>query len=275
MRPVQPALLGAFAVALLALLAGAWLLSRSSLLGPVADNLPLPPEPPRLADGPEYDRCLGMLNGDPQEALTWAEAWEATGGGEGARHCAALAVLGLGEPVRAAERLENLGARSRGSAPARAAVFAQASQAWLMGGNAARAFGAATMALTLTPTDVDLLVDRAIALALMSRYAEAVEDLNRALGLDPDRADAWVYRASAWRHLDQVEQAARDVARALELTPENPEALLERGIIRQLRGDVLGARDDWERAIMLSPDSPTADLAQQNLALNEAGPQRR
>lgn len=274
-RPVQPALLGAFAAVLLAAAAGAWFLWQSSLFSAASDNLPLPPEPPRLADGPDYDRCLALLNTDPQEALAWAEAWEATGGGEGARHCAALALLGVGEPARGAERLEALAARSSGSGAARAAVFAQASQAWLMAGNAPRAFGAATMALTLTPTDVDLLVDRAVALGVMSRYSEAVEDLNRALGLEPDRADAWVYRASAWRHLDQVEQAARDVSRALELSPENPEALLERGIIRQLRGDVLGARADWERAILLSPDSATADLAQQNLALNEAGPLRR
>jgi regulator of sirC expression with transglutaminase-like and TPR domain len=54
-----------------------------------------------------------------------------------------------------------------------------------------------------------------------------------------------------------------------------PEALLERGIIRQLKGDTAGAKADWQRAVALAPDSATADLAQQNLALNEAGPQRR
>ena len=35
------------------------------------------------------------------------------------------------------------------------------------------------------------------------------------------------------------------------------------------------ARADWERAMELAPDSATADLAMQNLALSEAGPQRR
>jgi len=67
----------------------------------------------------------------------------------------------------------------------------------------------------------------------------------------------------------------RDVTRALAIEPENAEALLERGILRQLRGDPGGAREDWERAIRLSPNSATADLAAQNLALNEAGPLRR
>ncbi len=267
-------LLGVFAAVMLAAAGGAWFLLRTDM-SPSAEVLPVPPEPVRLAEGEEYERCLLALRTDPTGALSLAEAWEATGGGEGAQHCGALAVLGLGEPDKAAERLEQLASRSRGSGPARAAVFAQAGQAWLMAGQAGRAFAATTMALTLTPTDVDLLVDRAVALGSLGRYNEAVEDLNRALGLDPDRADAWVFRAASWRHLDQVDQAERDIIRALEADPDNAEALLERGIVRQLKGDTTGAREDWERAITLAPDSATADLAQQNLALNEAGPLRR
>ena len=52
------------------------------------------------------------------------------------------------------------------------------------------------------------------------------------------------------------------------------EALLEHGILRQRVDDQAGARQDWERAISLEPDSATADLAQQNLALLDAGPDR-
>ena len=54
---------------------------------------------------------------------------------------------------------------------------------------------------------------------------------------------------------------------------------LEEGAVeardRAIRGDEAGARADWERAVELAPDSATADLAMQNLALSEAGPQRR
>ena len=71
-------------------------------------ELPLPPEPPRLADGADYERCLAMLRQDPEGALAFADAWDATGGGVGARHCAALAQLTVGEPDRAAEQLERL-----------------------------------------------------------------------------------------------------------------------------------------------------------------------
>ena len=59
--------------------------------------------------------------------------------------------------------------------------------------------------------------------------------------------------------------------RAIAIDPDNAEALLERGILRQRHGDVAGARGDWERAIALAPDRATADLAEQNLALLEAG----
>ena len=62
--------------------------------------------------------------------------------------------------------------------------------------------------------------------------------------------------------------------RALTLDGDNAEALLERGILRQRQNDRGGARSDWEKAIALAPDTPTADLAQQNLALLEAGPER-
>jgi tetratricopeptide (TPR) repeat protein len=276
-KPVRPALLGAFAAAFLAAAAGAgWFFFwPTAETDQASEILPLPPEPPRLADGPEYDRCLAMLRQDPQGAQAFAEAWEATGGGEGARHCAALALLGIGEPERAAERLQQIAQRSNGSAPARAAVLAQASQAWMIAGDAARAFAASTLALSLTPEDVDILVDRSIALGTLGRYREALDDLDRALAIDAERVEAWVFRAAALRHLDRAVEAEQAVTRALTLDPDNAEGLLERGIIRQLRGDVLGAKADWERAIALAPDTPTADLAQQNLALNEAGPQRR
>lgn len=239
------------------------------------DNLPLPPEMPRLADGPDYDRCLSLLRDDPDEAMRFAQAWDATGGGDGARHCIALALLGLGEPDRAADRLERLGASSRAGGLARAAVFGQASQAWMMAGDPNRAFAAVTIALTLAPQDVELLVDRSVVLASMQRYRESIEDLDSALALEPERAEAWVLRAAALRHLERVDQAFVAVERALTLTPDNAEALLERGILRQLRGDVTGARNDWQRAIQLAPDSMAADLAAQNIQLNELGPQRR
>ncbi|MDB5416302.1 MAG: hypothetical protein JWR10_4637 [Rubritepida sp.] len=236
------------------------------------DILPLPPEMPRLADGPDYDRCLTMLRSDPEEAMRFAQAWDATGGGDGARHCVALAMIGLGEPDKAAERLERLGNGTHAGGVARAAVFGQAAQAWMMAGDANRAFGAVTIALTLAPQDPELLVDRSVVLASLRRFDDAIQDLDAALAIEPDRAEAWVLRAAALRRLERVDQAVQAVERGLVLAPDNVEGLLERGILRQLRGDAMGARGDWQRAIELQPDSMAADLAAQNLQLSEMGP---
>lgn len=242
---------------------------------PPANILPLPPEMPRIADGPDYDRCLTLLRNDPEEAMRFAQAWDATGGGDGARHCIALAMIGLGEAERAAERLERLGNGTRAGSVARSQVFGQAAQAWMIAGDANRAYGAATIALTLNPQDAELLVDRSVILAALRRFNEALEDLDAALAVEPERAEAWVLRAAALRRLDRVDQAFQAVERGLVLAPDNAEGLLERGILRQLRGDVAGAQVDWRRAIELAPDTMAADLAQQNLELSEMGPTRR
>jgi len=234
--------------------------------------LPIPPTPPRIAQGSEYERCLAMVPTDPAGANALADAWEATGGGDGAVHCHAAAQIGLGNAEAGAEMMEKLAATSKAAALARAAIYGQATQAWLMAGDAARAFGSATMALSLAPDDVDFLIDRSIAAATMQRYMDAIDDLNLALDRDARRADALVFRAASWRHEGQLGLARDDVERALTIDPDYPDALLERGILLQRRGDLVGARADWQRVLELAPDSATADLAQQNLTLLDAGP---
>lgn len=236
-----------------------------------------PPSPaaPRIAEGEDYDRCLGLLGTDPRGAYAFADAWEATGGGDGATHCRALAEVTLGAPERGAEIMEKLANASQREPAARASVYGQAGQAWLMAGEPGRAFGAATLALSLTPDDPSLLIDRSIAAASLERYDDAVDDLTRALDLDPRRTEALVFRGAAWRHLNQLGLAEDDIDRAFALDPENADAVLERGILRQRRGDRAGARQDWEHAIALSPSNATGKLAQRNLELLEAGPSRR
>jgi tetratricopeptide (TPR) repeat protein len=243
-------------------------------------DLPIPPVPPRIAEGAEYERCLTQLATDPASAAAFAESWVAvTQKGQalndGAQHCLALSRIAMGEPLRGAAMLEQLASASTAPTSARASLYGQATQAWLMAGDTAHALGAATMALALSPDDPDLLLERAVAAGGLARFEDALADLSRALELDPRRVDALALRAAARRHLGQLEQAQRDVDRAVALDPDDPDILLERGILRQRRNDRAGARDDWERAISLAPDSPTADLAQQNLALLEAGPERR
>ncbi len=275
MRRPARFLLGAFAVVAVAAITAGHVLTRPDVSIAAEEDLPLPPSPPRLVEGPEADRCFALLREDPEGARAFAANWEAAGGGEGARHCGALALVELDEPSRAAALLEQLAHDSRADAAPRSAVLAQAARAWLIAGDAPRAIGAVTAALALTPDDADLLLDHAAALGVAGRHGESLGDLDRALALDPGRAEALVLRAAALRHLDRPEPARRDIERALALAPEHVEALLERGILRQLTGDTEGARMDWERAIELAPTSVTADLASQNLALSDFGPVSR
>lgn len=241
---------------------------------PPDDGMPLPPVPPRIATGADYQRCLDMLNNDPQGASNYAKAWSATDGGLGAMHCQALAQIELGNPQIGADLLEQLAGRQDAPALARASIYGQAVQAWMMANRPARAYDAATLALALSPGDASLLIDRAVAAGSIDHYGDAIADLDRVLTIDPRRAEALVLRSVAWRHLDHIDRARDDIDHALMIDPDNAEALLERGIQRQREGDPTGARDDWQRAIQLNPNSTTADLAQQDLALLEAGPKQ-
>jgi len=260
---------------LLLLAAGGHAAWTQETRSPPAETLPIPPIPPRIAEGEDYEHCLAMLGNDPTGANAFADAWEATGGGEGAVHCHALAQVALGNVESGADMLDRLAASSHAPAAARATVYGQADQAWLMAGQPDRAFASATLALSLLSDDVDLLIDRSVAAATLDRFNDAVDDLSQALELDGRRADALVLRAAAWRHLNHLDLAQDDIDRAFAVNPENPEAYLERGILRQRYGDREGARLDWIKAVSLAPDSATSDLAEQNLALLEAGPDRR
>lgn len=242
---------------------------------PVATTLPVPPFPPRIANGEAYERCLTVLADDPDSAKSIADAWAANGGGDGAAHCQGLALIANGQPERGAERLEALAKASMAPDLARATVFAQASQARLMANQPDRAHDDATKALALAPSDTELLIQRALASEAAGQWDAAIRDLTHALTLDASRSDALVLRAAAWRRNNRLDLAAADTDRAIGLDPDNAEALLERGIERQRLGDAAGARADWQRAQGLDPNSTTADLAAQNLALLDAGPNQR
>ena len=146
----------------------------------------------------------------------------------------------------------------------------------MMAGAPDRAFASAGRAIALTQDDADLLIDRAIAALSLERYRERrpTTSATRSNSTRPELT-RWccVPRPGAcWA--SSTRRATTSTAPSRR-TRENPDAFLERGILRQRGGDWDGARDDWQRAISLAPDSATGDLAQQNLALLEAGPDRR
>lgn len=245
----------------------------------IAQNAASGPRPATL-DGPQaYRACLGLAKSNPEQGWEEALAWQSLGGGEAARHCSAVALIGLKKYVEAASRLETLANESKRDDASRAEIFAQAAQAWLMDGKVGRADSAQRAALTLSPGNPDILLDHAVLMAQIGHYAEVVNILSDVLRRQPNRVEALTLRASALRYVENLTGAEDDIRQAIELDPEFPDALLERGMLRRLKGDDAGAREDWLKAIALQPDGPTADTARRNIEkmdvkVNDAEPPR-
>jgi tetratricopeptide (TPR) repeat protein len=215
----------------------------------------------------QYKHCIALARQKPEEGWEEALAWSSLGGGEPARHCGAVALIGLRQFEEGAKRLEDLAATSHSDVKLRAGMLAQAGQAWLLAKNPERANAAQTAALKLVPDAPDLLVDRSQSLAEAKNYKDAVADLNQALKLAPDRVDALTFRAAAERFLDDRSGAETDIARALKLDPLYQDAWLENGILKRLDGNEAEARQAWLKVLEIAPSSVAADLARRNIEL--------
>lgn len=248
---------------LVGVMAGAYAQSSSP---PTVQPLPLPDlENPAAT----YDGCLTLAREKPDRGFEFSDIWLGLGGGEPARHCQAVALIGLKEYVEAATRLEALVEESHENTVVRAGLLAQAGQAWLLADELERAYTVQTMALDLLPLidvrRIEVLIDRAETLAASRNYWEVLDDLNDVIAADPDNTDALAFRASAYRYLEAPELALEDANRALKADPKNVGALLERGNIHQINSKKMAARQDWLMAIQLAPDSRAAAIARANI----------
>lgn len=213
-----------------------------------------------------YDRCLAQAKADPQAAYATALDWFDKGGGLPARHCAALALLGLSAYDEAAARLEALAAEVPDQrADLRIGLLAQAAQAWLSSGRAERAARLQTLAIDARPDDAQLRADRAVTRISLDDFWAAIDDLDIAIDLAPDEPEFLLYRASAYRYLGVADLARDDVDRALALDPNSPEAWLERGILDSLAGETSTARRAWIKVLEIGAEGPTADAARARL----------
>ena len=240
-----------------------------------AGESPLPPtlQPapdPNLADPARtYDLCLDLARVRPDKGIELAGKWIALGGGDPAKHCQAIALVGLKAYGEAASRLETLAAQSRAEAGIRAGMLAQAGQAWLLKGEPTRAYAAVTAALGIVPLKTSqhaaLLVDRAVTLAEGEKYQDAITDLNAALEIESENADALAFRASAHRHMDAIDAALIDAEHAVKVDSKNVTALLERGAIYRAKNRLAEARQDWIKVVELAPDSDAANAARDSI----------
>jgi len=221
---------------------------------------------PAAANGTvtDYAQCVALVQTNPAQAEAGARVWQNEDGGAAAIHCRALALTALKRYAEAAHTLDDL-ARGRDFMDnlKRAALYDQAGNAWMLAGmanNAAQSFSAA---IAQSPNDVDMLVDRARARAMLKDWSGADADLGSALLKDQNRADLLVLRASARWAVGRKADAATDIVRALALYPDYPAALVERGMMKYSAGDTEGARKDWKKAA--SGTGAAADAARRNL----------
>lgn len=214
----------------------------------------------------EYEACMQLARQDPNAAEDSARTWLDLGGGEPAKHCVAVALIGQQRFAEAAEMLENLAANMNEPSPRlQSEMMAQAGQAWMLANDSRRAIAAQSKGLEYTPENIELLIDRSITYATREEYWEAVDDLDRAYAMDRQRTDILVLRASAYRRLDAIELALDDLNRALEIDPGYPEGLLERGIVYRMMGENAKAREDWSKILNSVPGTPAAEIAKRNL----------
>jgi tetratricopeptide (TPR) repeat protein len=234
------------------------------------------PDPDLANPGRTYEYCIQLSKTRPDQALELASKWGAIGGGDGAGHCRALALIGLKDYGQGARELEDLAQKSKAAETLRADLLEQAGQAWLLQGEPTRAYNAQTAGLKIapegSPQHLLLLVDRAATLAEGAKFQEAVVDLDAALALQPDHSDALAFRATARRNLGQVDAALVDAEHAVKSDPKNVNALLERSNIYRMKGRLNEARQDWVMIVQLAPDSDAAKAARADMERADVKP---
>jgi tetratricopeptide (TPR) repeat protein len=232
------------------------------------------PAPDLMKPAETYKFCLDMARSYPEQGFEFAGKWVGLSGGEPAKHCRAVALLGLREYGEAATRLEELAQGSKQDNAVRAGMLAQAAQAWLLGGETERAYAVQTSALQLVPRDVAILMDRATTLAEAKNYWQAIDDLNVVLEIAPQNVDALAFRASAYRMVEADDLAFDDAERALSLDPVSISALLERGNLHRMKGRNDQARRDWMKILELNSDGEAATAARANIEKLDVNPDK-
>jgi tetratricopeptide (TPR) repeat protein len=232
-----------------------------------------PTAAPASADEARFRTCTGLVRTAPEKALADAGDWQARGGGVHARECLGLAEAALERWPAAAATFE-LAAREAQAAldPSAADLWVQSGNAWLAGGDPAKARAAFDSALGSTILSGELRgevhIDRARASVALEDLPAARRDLDKAIELVPGDGFAWYLSAALARRQRDLHRAQEHIARAVALAPDDSEILLEAGTIAGLSGEVEAARGLYARAARAAPDSDAGRRAAAALAAN-------
>lgn len=226
--------------------------------------------------------CLVLVRSDPPAALDFAESWQSASTSmnerAAAEHCRGMAAAALDRWDDAEEAFR----AARDSTPAN--ERSARARLGLLAGNAALARGEASRAIEAldeaqseaigaaeTKLGGEIAIDRARALVMLGREADAAGALAQARNQTPDNAQAWLLSATLSRRQGRLAEAQAQIQRAAELLPVDPEIGLEAGVIAALSGRDEAARKSFQSVIAAAPGSPLAKTAQSYL--DQLGPE--
>ncbi len=222
---------------------------------------------PRQAFAERYEQCLDLATDDPQRGIADATEWHTRGGRHFARQCLGMAYANLQRWGAAATEFTEAAREAEVDHDTRAARYwAQAGNAWLATGDAAKARAALDAALAsgnLVALELgEARFDRARALVLLGELAGARNDIDKALETAAKDPLIWLASATLARRMGDLPRAKADAIRAHKLSPDDASVLVEIGNIAASEGDADGAQAAWREAIERQPGSDAAKAAE-------------
>ena len=122
------------------------------------------------------------------------------------------------------------------------------------------AIDALTKALELRPDNANGWYDRAVALAGLGRFEEAIPSYDRALAINPKYASAYYDKGSALAHLGRDRQAIEAFDMASSIDPNFSVAYFEKGLALARLSKNKDAIAAFDAAIGIDPSSAPAFL---------------
>ncbi|MDX3910774.1 MAG: hypothetical protein QHC67_13290 [Sphingobium sp.] len=249
--------------------------ARGEVAKPAAarGTLPVPP-----AVAAKFQACLDAATTDPDAGIKFANDWRLDGGTFHARQCLGFAFSKAERWAPAMVAFEQGAdeAERAGSATDGARLWAQAGNAALASGDAAKArtYFDAALARGLPPgiEKGEAFLDRARTLVALGDLGGARSDIDVALNEAPKDPLAWLLSATLARRAGQMDLAQQHIARAVQMSPDDASVALEEGNIAVLTGHEDVARSAWQRAVRLSPGSGAGKSAADNLGRLSAKP---
>lgn len=237
----------------------------------LASAEPAAAKPLPTLDELQFEECTALASTDPASAVSEANLWAQQKGGFLAKACHGQA---LANDFRFAEAVPIFTAAAT---EATNAGDARAPRWWAQAGNAAIAASLPDQALSAldaalaSPALIDTeraecQVDRARALVMLGRDADAAISLTTARQLSPENGTAWLLSATLSRRMNMLPDALSQIQTAASLLPKEPAVPLEAGNIAAAAGDEAAARKQWEQVIQIAPKSRQAETAQIRLA---------